>query len=113
MPRTLSVAVSITDPKAMYTNFLAGASADSFIAINAGVDGAGESSTLSLNDGANLKNNGPNDILIKTSSTSHGADTGYLLLENEELFIEIDNLSDLFVKNNASNAGISYSVYAN
>jgi hypothetical protein len=113
MPRNLSVDVNITDPKAIFTRLLSGASANAFIAVNAGIQGAGEGEVLTLNDGANIKNLGVNNMLVKTEDVSHGAATGFLLTEDSELFIEIGNLSEIFVKNNVSGQGISYAVYAN
>ena len=113
MGRVFGVNVGITNPKAIFTNYFTGASAASYIAINTAVTNAGDGSSLGLDDGASVKNIGPNTFLIKTDDTDHGANTGFILAQNEELFVEVNNLSKLFVKNNTASQGISYSVYAN
>lgn len=113
MSRVRPVSVQITNPKAIFTNYISGASADDYIAINAGVSNAGESTSLGLDDGANIKNVGVNTFRVKTDDTSHGSNTGFILQQNEELFVEVNDLSKLFVKNNTASQGISFSVYSN
>jgi hypothetical protein len=113
MGRVRPVNLEITNPKAIFTNYFTGTSADSYIAINTAVTNAGAGSSLVLNDGANVKNVGVNTFLIKTDDTSHGANTGFILAQNEELFVEVNDLSKLFVKNNTAGQGISFSVYSN
>jgi len=105
--------IAITNPKTMYTNLIPDSDADGFTAINTGISNAGFNANLILDDGANVKNLGANEMLIKHNNTSHGDATGFILGENEEIFIECNNLSDLFVKNVTASQGISYSVYSN
>jgi hypothetical protein len=81
MPRSYDVNVTITNPKAMFTYLISGASANSFIQINAGVTtSAGYATGVSLNDGALVKNIGANSFLVKTNDVDHGANTGYMLI---------------------------------
>jgi hypothetical protein len=112
MPRVYDVNVTITNPKTMFTYLMSGSSANAFTVINAGVSGSGEGG-VSLHDGALIKNLGANSLLIKTDDIDHGANTGYMLLQNESIFIEVNDISKLFIKNVVGGQGISFSVYSN
>lgn len=112
MPRVYDVNVTITNPKTMFTYLMSGASADAYNVINVGATGSGFGG-VSLNDGALIKNIGANSVLIKTNDIDHGANTGYMLLQNEAVFIEVNDISKLFIKNVVGGQGISFSVYSN
>lgn len=114
MPRVYDVNVTITNPKTMFTYLISGASANSFMQINAGITtSAGYGTGVSLNDGALIKNIGANSFLVKTNDVDHGANTGYMLLQNESVFVEVNDISKLFVKNVVGGQGITLSVYSN
>ena len=102
--------ISITNPAAMYTVGHISGTADNFTSINAHVSGA---SPTTLNDGVLVKNIGSLDMKVAFSGATHGADTGFLIKSNEQIFVETTGLALVTVKNNTASQGITFSVYAN
>jgi len=108
MPKKFGIA--ITNPSAMYTVGHIAATADTYTSANAHVTGT---STGALNDGVLVKNVGPLDIKVAFSGATHGSDTGFILGQAEQIFVETSSLSSVIVKNNTASQGITFSVYAN
>ena len=108
MPKKFGIA--ITNPSSMFTVGHISGTADNFTAINTHVSGAG---TNTLNDGVLVKNIGALEMKLAFSGATHGADTGFVLKANEQLFVETTSISSVIVKNNTASQGITFSVYAN
>ena len=111
MPK--KVEIVITNPKAMFNVGHISGTADNFTSINAHVTGAGAGSDISLNDGVLFKNIGANAVKVAFSGATHGANTGFKLAENEQLFVESNSLSNVLVRNFTSGQGITFTAYAN
>lgn len=101
--------ISITNPKAMYTLGHISGTADNFTSVTTHITGSSDS----LDDGALVKNVGPKVLKVAISGVTHGANTGFVLNENEQLFIETTSLNGVLVKNNRASEGITFSLYAN
>jgi hypothetical protein len=102
--------IAITNPSALYTVGHIAATADNFTAVNGHVTGT---STNPLNDGVLVKNIGPLDMKVAFSGATHGTNTGFILGENEQIFVETTSIASVTVKNDIASQGITFSVYAN
>lgn len=105
------VEIVISNPKAMFNVGHIGPTANNFTAINAHITGA--EGDVGLDDGVLVKNIGPNLFKVAYSGATHGANTGFRLAENEQIFVETTNLSTISVQNITSNQGITFTAYAN
>jgi hypothetical protein len=112
MPRLRAVQaiIPITNPKAMFTRNLIGATANDWTAITDYISGA---TSAGLDTGAVIKNIGVNSINVSFLGITHGVQTGFRLLQSEQISLSTNNLSYILVKNNATSEGITMSVYAN
>ena len=114
MSRTFPAEVQITNPKAMFTVGHLGATANSFLPVNAYVTGAGSTGAdMTLNDGVLIKNIGPNTLKVTYEPLDHGANEGFNLTELDQILVETNSLSSILVKNNTASQGITFSIYAN
>ena len=114
MSRTFPAEVQITNPKAMFTVGHLGATANSFLPVNAYVTGAGSTGAdITLNDGILIKNIGPNTLKVTYEPLDHGANEGFNLTELDQILVETNSLSSILVKNNTASQGITFSIYAN
>lgn len=102
--------IKITNPSAMFTVGHISGTADNFTAINSHVTGT---SINTLNDGVLVKNIGPLDLKVAYSGSTHGTNTGFILGQDEQLFVECTSIESVIVKNNTATNGITFSIYAN
>ena len=112
MPRISAVQaiIPITNPKAMFTRNLIGATANNWTTVIDYITGA---TSGGLDTGAVIKNIGVNSINLSYLGITHGVQTGFRLLQSEQISISTNDLAGILIKNNATSEGITMSVYAN
>lgn len=98
--------------KVFFSNTITGGQANDFVVITTNVLNV---NTSLANVGFLIKNIGTNSdyyFFVKHSNNNHGSNTGFRVNIGESIFVECNNISDVYIKSNTDQT-ISYQVIGN